>query len=266
MSQQARDAAYNNLLAVANSSNLIHARDAASAKFRVRHRSSLDIPYGPRPRNRWDLFPQSDAAAPCLIFIHGGYWQRNSRENFAAVASGIFRRGWAIALPGYTLAPEASLTQIVAEIRRALDWFAENRAKYGINGQLILSGWSAGAHLSALALDHPAISAGLAISGVFDLGPLRDTYLNEKLQLSDSEVEQLSPVRIAPVKKTMAIAFGARELPALIKNSLDFHAWRANAGCSGPLISVNDADHFTILHELESPHGVLTELLLNQVL
>lgn len=263
MSQQARDAAYNNQLAVANSADLIEARNAASARFRVRHRTSLDIPYGPRPRNRWDLYPQSDDTAPCLIFIHGGYWQRNSREDFAAVASGIYRRGWALALPGYTLAPEASLTQIVAEIRRAVDWFAEHRATYGINGRLILSGWSAGAHLAALALDHPAISAGLAISGVFELGPLRDTYLNEKLRLSDIEIEQLSPARIPAVKKPMAIAYGAHELPALIKDSRDFHAWRKMADCSGPLVPVNDADHFTVLHELEAPDGVLTELLLS---
>ncbi|HLG90414.1 MAG TPA: alpha/beta hydrolase [Alphaproteobacteria bacterium] len=265
MSQQARDAAYDNLLAVVDSSHLIDARVAASARFRDRHRQCLDISYGPRPRNRWDLFPQKDNAAPCLVFIHGGYWQRNRHEDFAAMATGVHQRGWAAALPGYTLAPEASLTEIAAEIRLALDWLAAHGASHGIKGPLILSGWSAGAHLAALALDHPAITAGLAISGVFELGPLRDTYLNEKLHLSDNEVEQLSPLRLAPVAKPMAIAYGSKELPALIKESRDLHAWRAAAHRPGPLVPVAGADHFSILQALQSPHGDLTEQLLSLV-
>ncbi len=76
----------------------------------------LDLRYGPTERNTWDLFPQSDPDAPCIVFIHGGYWQRNSKDQFANLIAGPHARGWAAALPGYTLAPDASLTEIVAEI------------------------------------------------------------------------------------------------------------------------------------------------------
>src|SRR5207237_908129 len=108
--------------------------------------------------------------------------------NCATRIGGPYAHGWAAALPGYTLAPDASLTEIVAEINAALDWLAANGAAHGISGKVVLSGWSAGGHLTAQCLGHPRVSAGLAISGVFELGPISDTYLTQKRQLSDAEI------------------------------------------------------------------------------
>jgi arylformamidase len=116
LSRAERDAAYNNSVAVADSAQLIAGLEAASAKLRAEARCIRDVPYGPRERNRFDLFPAKDPAAPCLVFIHGGYWQRNTRDMFSAVAQGVLAHGWSAALPGYTLAPEATLAEIVAEI------------------------------------------------------------------------------------------------------------------------------------------------------
>lgn len=257
MTRAARDAAYNNTAAVAESAVLSSAREVASAAFRAAHPLHLDLRYGPRERNRWDLFPTADPDAPCLVFVHGGYWQRNAKEGFANLVAGMRAQGWAAALPGYTLAPDATLTEIVAELHAALDWLAANGPKHGIAGRIVLSGWSAGGHLTAACLDHPAVSAGLAISGIFELGPLRDTYLDEKLRLGDDEIAALSPLRHEPVPKPLAIAYGTRELPALIENSRSFHARRAAAHQPGPLIPVPGADHFTILHALRDADGLL---------
>lgn len=258
LSQAERDAAYNNNAAVANSAALVERRNAASAALRSAHRSGLDVPYGPAPRQRFDLFPAASPAAPCLVFIHGGYWQRNTREDFACFAEGMLANGWAVAFPGYTLAPEATLTQIVAETRRALGWLAADGPRHGVGaGPIVVSGWSAGGHLAAMALDHPRVAAALAISGVYELAPLRDTYLDEKLRLSDAEIEALSPLRLAAVQKPLAIAYGTAELPALIADSRDLHARRAAAHAPGRLIPVPSADHFTILEELRRPHGML---------
>ena len=260
LSRAERDAAYNNSAAVADSTPLSDARNAASAAFRAAHPQALDLAYGPRERNRWDLFPAADPGAPCLVFIHGGYWQRNSREGFSVLAEGVLAHGWSAALPGYTLAPDASLSGIVAELTAALDWLASAGPAHGIAGPLVASGWSAGGHLTALALGHPAVRAGLAISGIFELGPLRDTYLDEKLHLSDTEIATLSPLRLPPVQKPLAIAYGSAELPALVDNSRAFHAHRAAAHAPGPLLPVARANHFTILDELRRPAGQLTSL------
>jgi arylformamidase len=154
MSRAERDAAYNNSDAVKNSPALNEARIAASAAFRQAHAKHLDLRYGPRERNTWDLFPAADPNAPCIVFIHGGYWQRNSKDQFASMIAGPFAHGWAAALPGYTLAPDASLTEIVAEINAALDWLAANGPAHGIAGKVVLSGWSAGGHLTAQCLGH----------------------------------------------------------------------------------------------------------------
>jgi len=123
---------------------------------------------------------------------------------------------------------------------------------------VVLSGWSAGGHLTAQCLGHPRVSAGLAISGVFELGPIRDTYLNEKLRLSDDEIETLSPLRLPMVNKPLAITYGTAELPPLVGDSRVLHEKRAAQHLQGALIPVAGADHFTITHELRDASGVLT--------
>ena len=257
----ARDAAYNNQLAVGvdTAKALVEGYGAASRRLieaRPQHRG---LPYGPGEQQKIDLYPGAESRAPCLVFIFGGYWQRNSRESFACVAEGVLAHGWSAAFPGYTLAPQASLTAIVGEIRAALDWLARERESHGIAGPLVLSGWSAGGHLTATCCDHPAVAAALPVSGVFDLGPLRDVpSVNDKVRLSEAEVETLSPLRLAPVAKPAAIAYGTAELPAMVASSRTFHGYRADHHCPGALIPVPGADHFTVLEEFRSPTGLLT--------
>jgi arylformamidase len=258
LSRAERDAAYDNIAAVANSAALNAERAADSAAFRSAHSDHLDLRYGPRERNTWDLFPASDPNAPCLVFIHGGYWQRNSKDQFASLMAGPYAHGWSAALPGHTLAPDASLTEITAEIDSALNWLAGNGKAHGINGPVVLSGWSAGGHLTALCLGHPLVRAGLAISGIFELGPVRDTVLNEKLRLTDDEISDLSPLRLPMVNKPLAITYGTAELPPLVADSRDLHARRSAAHLPGSLIPVPDGNHFTIVHELRDEHGIIT--------
>lgn len=262
LSAAARDAAYNNTAAVADAAALNAERAALSVRSRASPGAILDLPYGPRERNRLDLFPAADPAAPCLVFIHGGYWQRNSKEDFACLCDGVRAHGWSAALPGYTLAPTATLADMVDEIAAALDVLAETGPANGIAGPIVVSGWSAGGHLAALALEHPRVMAGLAISGLYELAPIRDTYLNQQLRLSAAEIAGLSPLRRPAVAKPLAIAYGADELPALVTNSRAFHAYRAQGGAPGELLPISGRNHFTVLPELQRPAGLLTEALL----
>jgi arylformamidase len=257
LDQARRNAAYDNNAAVANSAALIDARNAASARYRKAHPAGLDIPYAAGARTAFDLYPASAAQAPCLVFIHGGYWQRNSRELFAAFAEGLSLAGWSVVMPGYTLAPEANLTTIVKEIGAALDWLADHGSAHGVAGRVVLAGWSAGAHLAVLHLGHRTVAAGLAVSGVYDLRPLRDTALNNALKLSDEEIATLSPLTLPPTPKPLAIAYGTCELPALVCDSRRLHALRSGAHAPGPLLPIAGADHFTILEELRRPGGQL---------
>ena len=144
MDPETLDAAYSNLRAVPEAPGILAGWAAESARLRAARLSGLDLPYGTGDRERWDLFPAADPGAPCLVFIHGGYWQRNRREDFACLAEGALSAGWSAALPGYTLAPDASLARIADQIRRALDWLAAEGPGHGIAGPVVLSGWSAG--------------------------------------------------------------------------------------------------------------------------
>ena len=93
LTQAERNAAYDNNAATADSAALVAARNAASAAFRAEHSGHLDLAYGSRERQKWDIYPAADPGAPVLIFIHGGYWQRNAREFFAIMAEGALQRG-----------------------------------------------------------------------------------------------------------------------------------------------------------------------------
>ena len=265
LSQAERDAAYDNNAAVKNSAALIAERNQASQALRAARNSLLDIPYGERERTKIDLYPAGSTTAPCLVFLHGGYWQRNSREVFAMLVEGVAAHGWSVAIPGYSLAPEVSLTEIVAEVSSSLDWLAQNGGAYGISGPVVLSGWSAGAQLVAMALDHPRVTAGLAISGVYDLAPIRDTGLNNALKLTDQEVARLSPLRLPAIHKRLDIAYGTAELPALVYDSMQFHEARMDAGAPGRLVPIPGADHFSILGELRRPDGALVDIALELV-
>jgi arylformamidase len=263
LSREERNKAYNNAAAVVDSAELNLERNDASALYRTTHNAALDLPYGSGMRQAWDLFPGNDPTAPCMVFFHGGYWQMNGRENFACVAEGLAPHGWSVALPGYTLAPNATLETIVAENRAALDWLQEHAYQYKLGTKFIVAGWSAGAQLASLALPHPLIEAGLAIAGVYELSPLRDTYLNDKLSLTDEEVANFSPSRLPIVHKPLAIAYGTAELPALIEEARTFHRLRSDAHAPGALLPIPKANHYSILNELRSPTGPLTAALLH---
>jgi arylformamidase len=177
MSLEARNLAYFNVAHVGPdfARQKTESWAAASKVLREQRPKHLDLAYGPGERTKWDLYPATDPKAPCFVHIHGGYWQRGSKEIFACLAEGALANGWSAALPGYTLAPEASLTQITNELRTAFDWLNAKGAEHGIEGPIMVTGWSAGGHLTAFVLDHPKVAAGLSISGVFELAPLRDS-------------------------------------------------------------------------------------------
>jgi arylformamidase len=253
----ARDAAYNNNAAATDSAAWIEKRNRDSAAFRAAHAKYLDIAYAGAERTAFDLFPANNPDAPCLVFIHGGYWQRNSRELFACFAQGPAAAGWSVAIPGYTLAPQTTIGGIVAEIGQALDWLAAHGAQYGIAGPLVISGWSAGGQLAALHLAHPRVAAGLAISGIYELAPLRDTNLNVALNLSDADISAFSPLRHTAIQKPLVISFGRNELPTLVHDAWRLYDLRSREGAPGKILPIDGADHFSILRELQQPDGAL---------
>lgn len=261
MDRAALDAAYNNSAAVSDSAALMTGFRERSDRLRAAHRAHLDLRYGPDERNRIDYFA-ADSPGPVLVFIHGGYWQMRAKEDFSFLASGPLAHGIHVALVGYTLAPAKRLSGIVAEVRAAIAWLAGRVAEFrGDPARMFVSGWSAGGHLTAMSLEDPAVSGGLAISGIYDLAPMRRCYVNEKLGLDEAEELRLSPIHHIPTRSApLIVAFGGDELPELRRQSETFSAARERAGLPGRLVRLSGHNHFTILDELASPAGVLTTL------
>ena len=252
MDRAALDAAYNNAAAVKDSAQIVAQWEERSARLRAAHPQGMDLRYGPDERNRIDFFA-ARRDAPVLAFIHGGYWQNRSKEVFSFVAEGPLAWGINVALIGYTLAPQKRLDGIVAEIRAALDWLHKNIPVLGGDqNRLLVSGWSAGGHLTAMSMRHPAVTGGLAISGIYDLEPMRLCYVNDKLGLDEAEAKRNSP---GPTAKPLYVVYGADELPELCRQSEEYA--KLNGGKAAALPRRN---HFTVLEDLASPHGGLTAL------
>jgi arylformamidase len=260
MNRAQLDAAYNNTAAVPARGAIVADWAARSATVRRQHAGHLDLAYGESPRERLDLFLAADPRAPTLAFIHGGYWQRNDKENFAFLAEGLLPRGINLAVLEYTLAPAARLDRIVAELRRAVGWLAGHLGDYGADpARLYVAGHSAGGQLTAMTMPLRAVRGGLAISGIYDLEPIRLNYLNEKLGLDPAEAARNSPLLHLPATaRELVVAYGTGELPELCRQSIAYaQAW-SERGLPGRLLPVDGADHFTILEALADPHGALT--------
>ena len=192
-----------------------------------------------------------------LVFIHGGYWQMQAKERFSFLAAGPLAHGIHVAMMGYTLAPDATLAQIVGEIRTAIGAIRQHAPALGGDAsRLVVSGWSAGGHLTAMSMAEPGVIGGLSISGVFDLEPIRLSYINRKLGLNAEDAAMLSPMRLPSSPLPLVLAYGTDELPELRRQSEDYFALRA--GLPGKLLALAGKDHFTILEELADPAGALT--------
>ena len=253
------DAAYNNSTAVANSAEMLADFQVRSDRLRAQRNRHLDLRYGPAERNRIDYFAAA-APGPVLVFIHGGYWQMRAKENFSFLANGPLAHGIHVACMGYTLAPDIALGGIVAEVGAALAWLADHVAELGGDpDRIYTSGWSAGGHLTALSLEEPVVKGGLAISGIYDLEPMRLCYVNDKLKLDAAATRSLSPLlRVAQSRKPLMLACGGGELPELKRQTAIFAD--ARTGLPGRAIELAGHNHFSILEELATPGGALTGL------
>jgi acetyl esterase/lipase len=245
--------------------------DAWRARWQTRNQqlvlprgSQLDLAYGQEPRQRIDLFPldprgEHSRGAPTMLFFHGGFWARNGKETFRFLLDAAHRAGYNAAFAGYTLAPAAHIGAIVGEAAAATQWLFAHLSDFGLAPlPLVVIGWSAGAHLVAMQMDQPNIAAGMAISGIYDLEPMRIGSMNEFLCLDELAVARHSPTRRAPLRSApLLVAYGARELPEFQRQSVEFHtAWQARA-LPVTVMSLPERHHHSALEELYLPDGLL---------
>ncbi|WP_158903787.1 alpha/beta hydrolase [Burkholderia sp. L27(2015)] len=266
MDQAALNVAYNNTQAIPDFAAVYAGFKARSAQFYETAACQRDLRYGQQSRQRFDVFPSQNLNAPTWIFIHGGYWQGLNKEDLAFVAQGPLAHGFNVVLAEYTLAPQASMTQIVDEIGSLLDHLAGNHDRLVVGrGPVCLSGHSAGGHLSAVHRSHPLITHAMPISPLVDLEPISLSWLNEKLNLTPHEIDAYSPLRHIGKGAPMTVAVGAAELPELVRHASEYATAAQNAGETVRYVTVDNGTHFSVLDDLAQPSGILMSALVSDM-
>ncbi len=225
------------------------------------HAATINLPYGTHQRQQLDLFtPNGDGPWPLLIYIHGGYWQLGSKDEWACLAPGWLQKDIAFANLGYRLLPDATLEEVVADVRGGLDYLAENAQELGIDvNRVVVSGVSAGAHLAAMAVtktDSATLPlcpvAAVLLSGVYDPRPLEGTTPGAALSNSKSlDLSRVSPLgRPPPSDCACMIACGSDETDVFHTQSQMLADYWANWGVTATVLNLQNTNHFTIVDNL----------------
>ena len=225
------DKAYNNSLAVSNSATIVQSWTESSALAKVQLNGECDIPYGKSKFQLFDYFPAKDNS-PVIVFVHGGFWQMRSKNDFTFIVPALVDAGFSIAMLGYTLAPHAKMDEIIVDVSNGLKAISNYLMKRNSkSSNFWLLGWSAGAHLISMVLEEESVMGGTAISGIYDLEPMRHCYINDKLNLDEKTSLENSPIKLDQVtSKALDIFVGGAELPEMQRQSIDFATYRKSLG------------------------------------
>lgn len=240
------------------------ARQAARGHALVEAHAPQRLQYGKDPAACLDLFvPEGKGPWPLMVFIHGGYWQELDHTATNFLAERYLALGMAFASVGYGLAPRVSIETMIEQCHQGLSAAVTQLQTQGGHGKLILGGHSAGAQLAfwvataqAKAGDGPAIDELLLVSGVFDLTPLTDTYVNAALGLDAPRARALSP-HFATLSglPPAHIIIAENDPPAFRRQSHDFSLAVLNAGGVSQLRDLPGCHHFDVLDHLGAASG-----------
>lgn len=276
--QDELDAQYNCRAMVPDAEDWVSrwAEESSLATEQLDHR--FDVAYGDGEGEQLDIFPAGKPNSPVMVFIHGGYWRAMDKDVHRFVARSFVPAGISLVSINYALAPSVRMDEIVRQNRAALAWVYRNAATFGGDpDRIYVSGHSAGGHLTTMmmATDWEAFEAGLPsdlvkggcpISGLYDLEPIRHTYLNEDVRLDEDEAERNSPLRYPPRgPQWMVITAGSLE-------SDEFHrlqreladAWRAE-GLRVTEVESPKMHHFNVVAELGRGESPLFQAVLSEI-
>ncbi len=278
--QATLDREYNNRAKVPDFEAYLTRWRDRSAAARTELGGRFDLPYGPGPAMRLDILPAGGGVSPLpvQVFFHGGYWKALSKNEFSFVAHAFASKGAATVLVDYALLPHVGMAVQIEQCRAALAWLWRAAGDYGLDRERIyVSGHSAGGHLVAellatdwrqIAPDLPGdlIKGGCGISGLYDLEPIRLSYLNAELGLTPADVEAFSPVRL-PLHNPVPLLLPVGELegPEYRRQSEDLvTAWRRQ-GTMPELLVMAGHEHFSIVDQLDDPDSELSTVMRGQM-
>jgi arylformamidase len=265
------DAEYNASMRMADpAAEMRHFVDR-SQEARERLRCTLDVPFGPTRAESLDIFPADRDHAPVFVFLHGGYWRALSSKEFSSVALGLQPIGITTVVVNHALCPAVSLDEVVRQARAAVAWVLRRIGEHGGDAaRVAVGGHSAGGHLTAMCLQAAwdtdyglstdPVKAAVLVSGVYDIEPLRWSYLQPQIQLDAGLVQRHSPAfHVRRSATPILITWGEEETAEFARQSQIFHAaWQA-AGNTSTLEAQPATHHFSIVHGFEQPESRLCQ-------
>ena len=227
----------------------------------------LDLAYGSDASERLDVFTPKAPGAPVLVYIHGGYWRALDKRDQSFVAPPFVAAGAMVVLPNYALCPAVTIEHIVLQIVASLAWVWRHAAEHGGDrSRIVVAGHSAGGHLAAMMLacdwravapDLPAdlVKGALAVSGVFELEPLRHApFLAPDIGLDAARAKKLSPAAMPAPKAASSPSSAAMKARSSCARTPSSPSPGAQARCRCPK-QVPGRHHMNVLHELADPQS-----------
>lgn len=267
------DSQYDNRGHVPDHEEIYAARAKGAEAVLATFDTRLDVAFGPGPEETLDIYlPENPGAnLPINVFLHGGYWFSRHKDDFRFMAKGLAARGGILVIVNYALIPSVNMTELVRQCRAAVAWTFENAATFGGDaGRIHVSGHSAGGHLTAMmmttdwtafgdTLPADLVKSGSAISGIYDLEPIRLGFMQETLGFTTEDVAAFSPIGLTPATKApLIVSVGGSETDEFIRQSEEFVPVWKQAGINCSLMVVPGMNHFTILGEMAEADGALT--------
>ncbi|MGJ3259042.1 MAG: alpha/beta hydrolase [Rhodospirillales bacterium] len=263
--QEELDWQYNNRERVPEHATLTGAYKARGDAFVQKAPHVFDIPFGDSAAEVLDVYPafDPDDLAPVLIFFHGGYWFSRHKDDFRYIPAGFTPAGAMVVVVNYALVPDVDLPELVRQCRASVAWTHKNAKEHGGDPNNIhIAGHSAGGHITAMMyatdwsewnVDPGAIKGGMAVSGLYDLEPIRLNYMNPTLGFTPEIVSGYSPVHLKPeVEAPLVFSVGGAETPEFQRhNKMLMGPW-SQAGLACEEVTVPGLNHFTILEDFST--------------
>ena len=261
--QQALDREYNARASVPDYDAEVERYRTLSAAARTVLPHTPGLVFDPQSGNALDWFSGAPGG-PVLLWVHGGYWRALARHDQSCVAPGLVAAGVHVAVMDYTLVPAATLDEIVRQVRAACAWVAAHAAGLGAGpARLFVGGSSAGGHLAGMVLAGgwhaefglrpDAICGAVALSGLYDMDPVRLSFVNDWMQLTASDAARLSPIRLIPPTgpaPRLLAAHGMLETSEFQRQTSDYAAAWTAAGHQAHVAPQPGRNHFNVVTAL----------------
>ena len=269
------DRVYNNRALVPDFATHLQRWTADSEAVRESQPCLTDLRYGSGPSENLDIFTTSQAKAPVLVFLHGGYWRALDKSDHSFVAPALTEQGVCVVVPNYALCPAVTIPDIVMQMVKALAWVWRHIDTWGGDPSRIhLAGHSAGGHLTAMLMgcdwrayepDLPPdlVKTSLSVSGLYELDSVRQSpLLQQDLRLDDKQVLACSPAWMVPpmTGQLFSVVGGLESEAFLSHNQLIQNAWGRQ--CVPVAQVVPGLHHFSMMDAFATRGHPLNDLVL----